>query len=169
LIAYVSSGIVNLIRTETPDFSNFIYLSTDISGAVNPAVRWKTKTNQNQIILTVEMNSGSVNRYVCNDLTTGACTLSTVLGTGITPALAINKQGSEFHFFRTSDSGGSIKRVGIDNAGNIFLASSIVVTGNVASDGIAAYTYDNKVYLIYNHTTNGITVLVSDDYGVTFS
>ena len=169
LIGYVSSGIVNLIRTETPDFSNFIYLSTDISGAVNPAVRWKTKTNQNQIILTVEMISGNINRYVCNDLTTGACTLATVLGTGITPALAINKQGSEFHFFRTSDSGGSIKRVGIDNAGNIFLASSIVVTGNVASDGIAAYTYDNKIYLIYNHTTNGITVLVSDDYGVSFS
>jgi hypothetical protein len=169
LIGYVSSGIVNLIRTETPDFSNFIYLSTDISGAVNPAVRWKTKTNQNQIILTVEMVSGNINRYVCNDLITGACTLSTVLGTGITPALAINKQGAEFHFFRTTDSGGSIKRVGIDNAGNIFLASSIVVTGNVASDGIAAYTYDNKIYLIYNDTVNGITVLVSDDYGVTFS
>jgi hypothetical protein len=41
---------VNLIRTETPDFSNFIYLSTDISAAVNPAVRWKTKTNQNQMV-----------------------------------------------------------------------------------------------------------------------
>ena len=169
LIGYVSSGIVNLIRTETPDFSNFIYLSTDISGAVNPAVRWKTKTDQNQIILTVEMTDGSVKRYICNDLTTGACTLATTLGTGITPALAINKQGAEFHFFRTTDSGGSIKRVGIDNAGNIFLASSIVVTGNVASDGIAAYTYDDKVYLIYNHTVNGITVLISEDYGVSFS
>ena len=169
LIGYVSSGIVNLIRTETPDFSNFIYLSTNISGAVNPAVRWKTKTDQNQIILTVEMVGGDINRYVCNDLITGACTLATTLGTGITPALAINKQGAEFHFFRTSESGGSIRRVGIDNAGNIFLASSIVVTGNVASDGIAAYCYDDKVYLIYNHTTNGITVLVSEDYGVSFS
>ena len=115
------------------------------------------------------MTDGSVKRYICNDLTTGACTLATTLGTGITPALAINKQGAEFHFFRTTDSGGSIKRVGIDNAGNIFLASSIVVTGNVASDGIAAYTYDDKVYLIYNHSVNGITVLISEDYGVSFS
>ena len=169
LIAYVSSGIVNLIRTETYDFSNFIYLSTDISGAVNPAVRWKTKTDQNQIILTVEMNDGSIKRYICNDLYTGACTLATTLGTGTTPALAINKHGFEFHFFRTTDSGGSIKRVGIDNAGNIVLAASIVVTGNVATDGIAAYNYDDKVYLIYNNTSTGITVLVSEDYGKTFS
>jgi hypothetical protein len=169
LIAYVSSGIVNLIRTETYDFSNFIYLSTDISGAVNPAVRWKTKTDQNQIILTVEMTDGSIKRYICNDLYTGACTLATTLGTGTTPALAINKHGFEFHFFRTTDSGGSIKRVGIDNAGNIVLAASIVVTGNVATDGIAAYCYDDKIYLIYNNTSTGITVLVSEDYGKTFS
>jgi hypothetical protein len=169
LIGYVSSGTVNLIRTETPDFSNFIYLATDIYNAVNPAVRWKTKTSQNQIILTVEMTSGDINRYICNDLTTGACTLATVLGTGSTPALAINKQGFEFHFFRVSDSGGSIRRVGIDNAGNIEIASSIVVTGNVANDGIAAYCYDSDVYLIYNDTTNGITVLRSEDSGITFS
>jgi hypothetical protein len=169
LIAYVSSGIVNLIRTETPDFSNFIYLATDISDAVNPAVRWKTKTSQNQIILTVEMTSGDINRYILNDLSTGACDLATTLGTGTTPALAINGQGFEYHFFRVSDSGGSIRRVGIDNAGNIQIASSIVVTGNVANDGIAAYTYDSDVYLIYNDTTNGITVLRSEDSGITFS
>jgi hypothetical protein len=59
--------------------------------------------------------------------------------------------------------------VGIDNAGNIQIASSIVVTGNVANDGIAAYTYDSDVYLIYNDTTNGITVLKSEDSGITFS
>ena len=169
LIGYSSSNIVNLIYTETADFSNFIYLATDISNAVNPAVRWKTKTNQNEIILTVEMTNGDVNRYICNSLSTGACTLATTLGTGITPALAINNHGFEYHFFRTSDSGGSIKRVGIDNAGNIIQAASIVVTGNVTTDGIAAYCYDDEVYLIYNHSVNGITVVRSENYGVTFS
>ena len=57
----------------------------------------------------------------------------------------------------------------IDNAGNIVQAASIVVTGNVANDGIAAYNYDDKIYLIYNNTSTGITVLVSEDYGVSFS
>ena len=169
LIGYTNSNIVNLIYTETYDFSNFIYLATNISDAVNPAVRWKTKTGQNEIILSVEMTNGNINRYICNDLTTGACTLATTLGTGITPALAINQHGFEYHFFRVSDSGGSIKRVGIDNAGNIVQAASIVVTGNVASDGIAAYCYDDEIYLIYNNTSSGITVVRSENYGVTFS
>jgi hypothetical protein len=59
--------------------------------------------------------------------------------------------------------------VGIDNAGNIVQAASIVVTGNVATDGIAAYCYDSEVYLIYNNTSSGITVVRSENYGVTFS
>jgi hypothetical protein len=95
--------------------------------------------------------------------------MSTVLGVGVTPALAINNNGYELHFFRTTDSGGSIKRVGIDNAGNIVQASSIVVTGNVTTDGLAAYWYDDVCYLVYNDATNGITVVRSDDYGVSFS
>ena len=169
LIAYSASNIVNLIYTETADFTNFIYLATNISNAVNPAVRWKTKTNQNEIILTVEMTNGDVNRYICNSLSTGDCTLATTLGTGITPALAINNHGFEYHFFRTTDSGGSIKRVGIDNAGNIVQPASIVVTGNVTTDGLAAYCYDDEVYLIYNHATNGITVVRSENYGESFS
>lgn len=169
LIGTVNSNIVNLILTSTPDFSVFDYLATDITSAANVAVRWKTKTNQNQIVLSVEMLSGNVERYITNDLINGACTMSTVLGVGITPALAINKHGYELHFFRTTDSGGSIKRVAIDNAGNIVQAASIVVTGNVTTEGLAAYWYDDIPYLVYNHATNGITVVRSQDYGVTFS
>jgi hypothetical protein len=169
LIGTVNSNIVNLITTTTPDFSVFDYLATNITDASNVAVKWSTKTNMNQIILTVEKTNGDVERYVNNDLSNGACVMSTVLGVGVTPALAINNNGYELHFFRTSDSGGSIKRVGIDNAGNIVQASSIVVTGNVTTDGLAAYWYDNIPYLVYNDATNGITVVKSNDYGVSFS
>jgi len=169
LIAEVNSNIVNLITTTTPDFSTFDYLATDITSASNVAVRWSTKTNENQIIFSVEMQSGNVERYTTDDLVNGACVMSTVLGVGVTPALAINKDGYELHFFRTTDSGGSIKRVGIDNAGNIVQASSIVVTGNVTTEGLAAYWYNDIPYLVYNDATNGITVVQSDDYGVTFS
>jgi hypothetical protein len=169
LIGTVNSNIVNLITTTTPDFSVFDYLATNITDASNVAVKWSTKTDMNQIILTVEKTNGDVERYVNNDLSNGACVMSTVLGVGVTPALAINNNGYELHFFRTSDSGGSIKRVGIDNAGNIVQASSIVVTGNVTTDGLAAYWYDNIPYLVYNDATNGITVVKSNDYGVSFS
>jgi hypothetical protein len=169
LIGTVNSNIVNLITTTTPDFSVFDYLATNITDASNVAVKWSTKTDMNQIILTVEKTNGDVERYVNNDLSNGACVMSTVLGVGVTPALAINNNGYELHFFRTSDSGGSIKRVGIDNAGNIVQASSIVITGNVTTDGLAAYWYDNIPYLVYNDATNGITVVKSNDYGVTFS
>ena len=169
LIGTVNSNIVNLITTTTPDFSTFDYLATNISSANNVAVRWSTKTDKNQIILSVEMMSGNIERYVTDDLVNGVATMSTVLGVGVTPALAINKDGYELHFFRTTDSGGSIKRVGIDNAGNIVQAASIVVTGNVTTDGLAAYWYNDIPYLVYNHATNGITVVNSQDYGVTFS
>ena len=169
LIGTVNSNIVNLILTSTPDFSVFDYLATNISSASNVAVRWKTKTNQNQIVLSVEMQSGNVERYITNDLITGDCTMSTVLGVGITPALAINNHGYELHFFRTTDSGGSIKRVAIDNAGNVVQAASIVITGNVTTEGLAAYWYDDIPYLVYNDATNGITVVNSQDYGVSFS
>jgi hypothetical protein len=108
-------------------------------------------------------------RYICNDLKNGVCTLSLTLGTGTTPALAINNQSLEMYFFRTTDSGGSIKRVGVDNTGTVCIASSIVVTGNVTNDGLAAYWYDDICYLVYNHSTNGITVVKSEDNGLTFS
>lgn len=170
LIAYTdNTDIVNFIYTNTPDFSNFIYQSTNIIDSNNVAVRWKPFSDFNSIILAVERNSGTVEKYICDALATGVSGLATTLGTGTQPAIAINGWGSEFYFFRTTDSGGSIKRVGIDNSGTVFLSSSIVVTGNVTTEGLAAYCFDDKIFLVYNHSVNGITVVSSDDNGVTFS
>jgi hypothetical protein len=169
LIAYVSSNIVSLIWTETYDFSVFNYLATNISNANNVAVRWKLISNTNVIVLAVEGTDGSVKRYLCDDLVGGTCTLSTTLGTGTSPALAINKSGYEIYFMRTSDSGGSIKRIILDDVGNTIQALSIVVTGNVSNDGLATYFYNDVCYLVYNHSVNGITVVKSEDSGITFS
>lgn len=169
LIAYVSSNIVSLIWTETYDFSVFNYLATNISNANNVAVRWKLISNTNVIVLAVEGTDGSVKRYLCDDLVGGTCTLSTTLGTGTSPALAINKSGYEIYFMRTSDSGGSIKRIILDDVGNTIQALSIVVTGNVSNDGLATYFYNDVCYLVYNHLVNGITVVKSEDSGITFS
>jgi hypothetical protein len=170
LISYTDdTNVVNFIYTNTPDFSNFIYQSTTITDSNNVAVRWKPFSDYNEIILAVEKTNGDVEKYICDSLATGVSGLATTLGTGTQPALAINGWGSEFYFFRTTDSGGSIKRVGIDNSGTEFLALSIVITGNVTTEGLAAYCFDDKIFLIYNHSVNGITVVSSDDNGVTFS
>jgi hypothetical protein len=169
LIAYVSSNIVSLIWTETYDFSVFNYLATNISDANNVAVRWKLISNTNIIVLAVEGTDGIVKRYLCDDLVGGTCTLSTTLGTGTTPALAINKSGYEIYFMRTTDSGGSVKRIILDDVGNVIEALSLVVTGNVTNDGLATYFYNDVCYLVYNHSVNGITVVKSEDSGISFS
>jgi hypothetical protein len=169
LIAYVNSNIVSLIYTSTNDFSTFEYLTTNITDSVNVACRWKLNTNTNVIVLAVEKDDGVCYRYLCDDLIGGNSTLSTTLGTGTTPALAINKTGLEIYFLRTTDSGGSVKRIILDSVGNVVEALSVVVSGNVTNDGLATYWYNDTCYLVYNHASNGITVVTSDDMGLTFS
>ena len=169
LIGYVNSNIVSLIYTSTYDFSTFEYLTTNITDAVNVECRWKLNTETNVIVLAVEKSDGDCYRYLCDDLNGGNSILSTTLGTGTTPALAINKTGLEIYFMRTTDSSGSIKRIILDNVGNVIEALGLVVTGNVTNEGLASYWYDDICYLVYNHATNGITVVKSDDMGLTFS
>jgi hypothetical protein len=169
MIGTVNSNIVNLIQTQSYGFTTFEYLSTNISAAENVAIAWMPITELNQLVLAVENTAGDITRYTCNDYVNGVCNVSTVLGTGVTPAIAIHASGYELYFFRTTDSGGSIKRVGTDRFGTVTQAASLVVTGNVTTDGLAAYWYDDIPYLVYNDATNGITVVKSDDFGVTFS
>ena len=169
LIGTVNSNIVTLILTETYDFSVFEYLATNINDAANVAVAWKPLTNENQIVLIVESIAGDIKLYINNNLGTGDCTLSTVLGTGVTPAIAINNQGNQLIIWRTTTSGGSIRRILLDTNGNTIEAASDVVTGNVTTDGLACYWKDDQAYIVYNDAVSGITVIKSDNYGTTFS
>lgn len=169
VIAYQDAGVVKLLLNIAPDFSTYSILTTNITGAVGAAVKWQRFSNNNNLILDVQDSSGNVNKYILSNLETGVATLATTLGVGTQPAVAIYRNGLEFHFFRTTDSGGSIKRVAIDPSGNTFLASSIVITGSVSTNGLAAYTRDDVIYLVYSHTTTGITIVRSYDGGVTFS
>ena len=72
----------------------------------------------------------------------------------------------KFNFNKQENSQGNFQ---FNNQNNILTALSVVVSGNVTNDGIAAYFYDDVCYLVYNHATNGITVVSSDDMGITFS
>jgi len=169
LIAYVNNNIVTLVTSDKYNFSNFINLATNITDASNVACAWSKVTNTNLIYLAVENNSNDIILYQCDDLYTGVCTMALTLGVGVTPAIAINNQGNKAIFWRTTTSGGSISRILLDNQNNTILSASTVITGNVEANGIACYWFGDVPYLIYNHSTNGITVVSSQDYGTTFS
>ena len=95
--------------------------------------------------------------------------MSTVLGTGITPAIAINNQGNQLIIWRTTTAGGSIRRVLLDNNGTVIIAASDILSGNVTVEGLACYWKDDQAYIVYNDSVSGITVIKSDDYSTTFS
>jgi hypothetical protein len=168
MIGTLTGNNVQLISTTTPDFSTFDYLNTDIDDAAEPAISWISPTNQNELAIVVRnINNNDIEYYTLNDFVNGVASMPTVLGTGTTPAIAINGIGTQLIVFRTSSS--NIQRVIIDSAGNITTAASNVVTGNVADSGLGCYWLDDVPYLVYDHTTNGITVVKSDNYGVSFS
>jgi hypothetical protein len=169
VIAYQDAGTIKLLLNIAPDFSTYSILTTNITGAVGAAVKWQPYSGFNNLILDVQDSTGTINKYILNNLETGVATLATTLGAGTQPAIAIYKNGVEFHFYRTTDSGGSIRRIAFDPSGNTFIASSLVITGNVSTNGLAAYTRDDVVYLVYSHAVNGITIVRSYDGGNTFS
>jgi hypothetical protein len=169
VIAYQDAGVIKLLINIAPDFSTYSILTTNITGAVGAAVKWQPYSGTNNLILDVQDSTGTINKYILNNLETGVATLATTLGAGTQPAVAVYKNGVEFHFYRTTDSGGSIRRIAFDPSGNTFIASSLVITGNVSTNGLAAYTRDDVVYLVYSHAVNGITIVRSYDGGNTFS
>ena len=168
LVSFTDSNVAKLIITKSPTFSSFDYITTDVTNAKKSAVRWRPTTNKNEIVMLIQDTADAIKRYVFDNLQGGAG-VATTLGTGTSPTLAIDKNGVEFHFFRTTDSGGSVKLVVISPTGITIRAAALVVTGNVADKGLAAYCRNNDIYLVYSHTTNGITVVRSYNLGGSFS
>jgi hypothetical protein len=168
MIGTLTGNTVELITTDTTDFSTFENLSTNITNAAEPAISWKSPTNQNELAIVIRnISNNNIEYYTLNDFVTGVASMPTVLGSGKTPAIAINGNGSQLIVFRTSSS--NIQRVILDAYGNITTAASNVITGNVEESGLGCYWREDVPYIVYDHTSNGITVVKSDDYGETFS
>ena len=167
-IGTIDAGIVKLVFTSTPNFTSYDVLSTNITGMSNVAIAWLHPTESNQMILITQRTSdGAILRYTLDNFVNGVASMGTVIGNGTTPTIAINNNGTQIIFWRTSSS--NIQRIIIDSAGNITTTASNVVVGNVANLGLGCYWNDDVPFLVYNHTTNGLTVVKSDDYGQTFS
>jgi hypothetical protein len=167
-IGTINLGDVDLIFSSTPDFSTFDTLSTNITGMSNVAIAWNHPTANNEmIIVTQRLSDSFILRYVLDDFVNGVASMGSIIGSGSTPAIAINGNGTQIIVWRTS--GANVRRIIFDSAGNISTVASNVITGNVEDNGLAVYWLDDQVFLVYNHTVNGLTVVKSDDYGQTFS
>jgi hypothetical protein len=118
------------------------------------------------LIIIVDDTDGSVKRYLTSD-EGNTVSVATTIGTGTHGTVCVSPNGMEYIFFRTSSS--NIDRVKRDPMGNVITAASTVVTGNVSDDEIACYWRLGVIYIIYTHTSTGITIVSSADDAETFS
>lgn len=94
--------------------------------------------------------------------------MSTVINsTGTQPAFCVDDLGIEYYIWRTS--GGAIQGKTLDANGTVIMSATTLVAANVADSSLDIYERLDDLYIVYNHTTNGITVVRSTDGGRTYS
>jgi hypothetical protein len=161
-----SGGGVKLYHARAHNGTNWSEVTTPITGAVCLSLAYQKNSGAMSLIIIVDDTDGSVKRYLTSDEGI-TVSVATTIGTGTHGTVCVSPNGMEYIFFRTSSS--NIQRVKRDPMGNVITAASNVVTGNVADDELACYWRLGVVYIIYTHTTNGITIVSSADDAETFS
>lgn len=161
-----ASGGVDLYHSRAHNGTNWEKVSTPITNAECLSLAYQKHSGAMTLIIIVDTTSGEVKRYTTDD-EGNTVSVATTIGTGAHGTVCVSPNGMEYIFFRTSSS--NIQRVKRDPMGNVITAASNVVTGNVSDDEIACYWRLGVVYLIYTHTTNGITIVSSSDDAETFS
>jgi len=161
-----ASGGVKLYHSRAHNGTNWDEVTTPITNAECLSLAYQKHSGAMSLIIIVDTTSGEVKRYTTDD-EGNTVSVATTIGTGAHGTVCVSPNGMEYIFFRTSSS--NIQRVKRDPMGNVITAASNVVTGNVSDDEIACYWRLGVVYLIYTHTTNGITIVSSSDDAETFS
>lgn len=161
-----ASGGVKLYHSRAHNGTNWDEVTTPITNAECLSLAYQKHSGAMTLIIIVDTTSGEVKRYTTDD-EGNTVSVATTIGTGAHGTVCVSPNGMEYIFFRTSSS--NIQRVKRDPMGNVITAASNVVTGNVSDDEIACYWRLGVVYLIYTHTTNGITIVSSSDDAETFS
>jgi len=161
-----SGGGVELYHARAHNGTNWSLVTTSITGAVCLSLAYQKNSGAMSLIIIVDDTDGSVKRYTTDD-EGNTVSVATTIGTGTHGTVCVSPNGMEYIFFRTSSS--NIQRVKRDPMGNVITAASNVVTGSVADDELACYWRLGVIYIIYTHTTNGITIVSSSDDAETFS
>ena len=160
------TGGVKLYHARAHNGTNWSEVTTPITGAVCLSLAYQRHSGAMTLIIIVDDTDGTVKRYTTDD-EGGTVSVATTIGTGTHGTVCVSPNGMEYIFFRTSSS--NIQRVKRDPMGNVITAASNVVTGNVSDDELACYWRLGVIYIIYTHTSTGITIVSSSDDAETFS
>jgi len=164
--ATVQSGDVSLWRATGPLGTDYVETPTTITGVTDLAIRCLRRDVDLGIIIFTQESGGLKRYYTSND--GGNVSVATVINsTGSHPALVVDNQGQEVYIWRTS--GSDIQSKILDASGTVVMATTTVVAGSVANDSIAIYERLDDLYIVYNHQSNGITVVRSVDGGRTYA
>jgi hypothetical protein len=161
-----SGGGVKLYHARAHNGTNWDEVTTPITNAECLSLAYQKNSGSMALIIIVDDTGGTIKRYTTED-EGNTVSVATTIGTGTHGTVCVSPNGMEYIFFRTSSS--NIQRVKRDPMGNVITAASNVVTGNVSDDEIACYWRLGVIYIIYTHTSTGITIVSSADDAETFS
>jgi hypothetical protein len=166
--ANVESHTVVLHFADGPNGSNYVEVTTGITGVDCVAIAYDPTSASGRLYILVEKQSGGgIDSYYTDDegATVSMATVVSAAGTHV--SVAINPMGKRCVVFRHT--GNDLHRVIYDPQGNVITASSAVVASGVANDQTAISWRLGNWYLYYHATSTGITQLVSVDDGETFA
>jgi hypothetical protein len=165
--ATISGGAISLWKANGPLATDYVEQVTSITGVSDGCLRMLTRDNLNGGILFVQKTSGNLERYYTSDSGATISVATVINSTGTRPAFCVDTLGREIYIWRTS--AGNIESKILDSAGTVLMTATVVVTGSVADTSIDIYERLDDLYIVYNHTSTGITVVRSTDGGRTYS
>jgi hypothetical protein len=160
------SGTVSLWKAQGPLATSYTETVTSLTGIADLYLRCLHPDPAFGIVLFAKLTTGNLVRYYTED--EGGAFVSTVINTsGGQPAFCVDDVGMEFYIWRTS--GGAIQGKILDASGDVIMGVTTLVSANVADMSIDIYERLDDLYILYNHTSNGITVVRSTDGGRTYA
>ena len=166
--ANVESHTVVLHFADGPNGSNYVEVTTGITGVDCVAIAYDPTSASGRLYILVEKQSGGgIDSYYTDDEGSTVSVATVVSAAGTHVSVGINPMGKRCVVFRHT--GNDIHRVIYDPQGNVITASSAVVASGVANDQTAISWRLGNWYLYYHDTAAGITQLVSVDDGETFA
>ena len=166
--ANVESHTVVLHFADGPNGSNYVEVTTGITGVDCVAIAYDPTSASGRLYILVEKQSGGgIDSYYTDDegATVSVATVVSAAGTHV--SVGINPMGKRCVVFRHT--GNDLHRVIYDPQGNVITASSAVVASGVSNDQTAIAWRLGRWFLYYHDTSGGITQMVSVDDGETFA
>ena len=164
--ATLKSGTVSLWKAQGPLATSYTERITSLTGIDDLHMRCLHPDPLLGIVMFVREIGGTLKRQYTDD--EGVTFMATTINsTGTNPAFAVDDMAMEYYIWRTS--GGAIQGKILDANGNQIMGVTALVASNVADQSIDIYERQDDLYIVYNHTTNGVTVVRSTDGGRTYS